>query len=237
MNTLISEWKKFGVAEYVVHTYVFFCCSIVELFRPYTKVQVYTYTSYSFFFPDRNAQVKPQLKSFMSGYGTSSFFSLSKIQSIGLPLIPEPSGRIFIISSISFSSKAEAEPAGLMFLEAVASEIPVWSRSKVRLWDRPLATNWLHSEAPVDDVELEDPPLAVGDKLDTFEGGVRLFDLHGLGVLSMIGLLNALYCTMFPETPLIVTCGAVIILLWTWWLPPRSRLDALSWLLFNDWSQ
>ena len=71
-----------------------------------------------------------------------------------------------------------------------------------------MATNWLHSEAGVEE--------AVGDKLDTFEGGVRLFDLHGLGVLSMIGLLNALYCTMFPETPLIVTCGAVIILLWTW---------------------
>ena len=72
-----------------------------------------------------------------------------------------------------------------------------------------MATNWLHSEAGLEEE-------AVGDKLDTFEGGVRLFDLHGLGVLSMIGLLNALYCTMFPETPLIVTCGAVIILLWTW---------------------
>ena len=74
---------------------------------------------------------------------------------LALPLIPEPSGRSFIISSISFSSKAEADPAGLMVL---ASEIPAWLVSE---WDRPLVT---HSEADVDEA---------GDKLET-EGGVRL---------------------------------------------------------------
>ena len=108
---------------------------------------------------------------------------------MGLPLIPEPSGRSFIISSISFSSKAEVEEAGLMFL--AASERPAWSRSKVSEWDRPLLTP-NHSEA----VEGE----ADSDKLDeTFEGGVRLFDLHGLGVrFSIVGLLIISYCTMLP---------------------------------------
>ena len=75
---------------------------------------------------------------------------------IGLPLIPEPSGRSFIISSISFSSIAEADPAGLMVL---ASEIPAWLVSE---WDRPLVT---HSEAGVEEAE--------GDKFET-DGGVRL---------------------------------------------------------------
>ena len=145
---------------------------------------------------------------------------------MGLPLIPEPSGRSFIISSISFSSKAAVEEAGLMFL--VASERPAWSRSKVSEWDRPLLTP-NHSEA----VEGE-----AGDKLDeTFEGGVRLFDLHGLGVrFSRVGLLIISYCTMLPVTPLIVTWGVILLTCPCWLCPPRS-LAVSIWLVCNDWSQ
>ena len=62
---------------------------------------------------------------------------------------------------------------------------------------------------------------------------MRLFDLHGLEVRSIVGLFNALYCTMFPETPLIVTCGG-----WAGpWPPPPRNLAAVSWLDLRDWSQ
>lgn len=57
-------------------------------------------------------------------------------------------------------------------------------------------------------------------------GGVRLFDLQGLDDLSVVGLLRALYCTMLPETPLMVTCGGPM-------LPPLKRA-AVSWLAFSE---